>query len=127
VILSTNAGYVSIFRDNLCSISGPCIRRSAQFTLHIRPNFLYNPLLEIFDYFDQAQEVFESHHRSPAGEHYERIGLPGVGPSAWKISHLAILGVVEHPPLTPTPAAIDELKLLSMPGVKGVGHTKILF
>jgi len=84
-------------------------------------------LLEIFDYFDQAQEVFESHHRSPAGEHYERIGLPGVGPSAWKISHLAILGVVEHPPLTPTPAAIDELKLLSIPGVKGVGHTKILF
>jgi hypothetical protein len=84
-------------------------------------------LIEIFDYFDQAQEIFESRDRSPSGEHCERIGLPGVGPSAWNISHLAILGVVEHPRLAPTPPAIDKLKLLPMPRMKRVGYPKILF
>jgi hypothetical protein len=95
------------------------------FTLHIRPNFLYSACLEIFDQFDQAHQVFESAHRSPCGENHERIGLTDIGPSAWKISHLSILGIVKHPPLAPTQAAIDKLKLPPTPGVKRMSYTKI--
>src|SRR5271166_821012 len=100
---------------------------TAYFTLHIRPNFLYSACLELFDQFDQAQQVFEPAYRSSCGEHYEWISLTGIGPSAWKISHLPILGIVKHPPLAPTQTAFDKLKLPSTPGVKWVGYPKILF
>jgi hypothetical protein len=75
----------------------------------------------------QAQQVLESTHRSPSGEHYERIDLTGIGPSGWEIGHLPIRGVVKHPPLAPALAAIHKLKPLSTPWVKRVGYTKILF
>ena len=64
-------------------------------------------------------------HRWPCGENHERIGLTNIGPSAWKISHLSILGIVKHPPLAPTQAAIDKLKLPPTPGVKRMSYTKI--
>jgi hypothetical protein len=65
--------------------------------------------------------------RRRGGEGYERISLTGIGPSAWKISHLPIISVVKHPPLAPTQAAIDKLKLPSTLWVKRVGHPKIMF
>jgi hypothetical protein len=75
----------------------------------------------------KRSRIFDPAYRSPCGEDDERIGLTGIGPSAWKISHLPILGVVKHPPLAPTQAAIGKLKLPSTPRVKRVGYTKILY
>ena len=106
------------------SFGGTTLWRSAYFTLRIRSNFLYTACLEIFDQFDQAQQVFEPAHRLPSGENHERIGLTRIGPSAWEISHLPIRGIVKHPPLAPTQAAIDKLKLPSKPRVKRVSYTK---
>src|SRR5262245_40101783 len=50
--------------------------------------------------------------------------MPGSHPAGRKIGQLPILGVIEYPPLTPAPTAIDKLEFSSLPWVKRVGHTE---
>ncbi len=82
---------------------------------------------EILDQIDQPQQVLESGERSLPGVDDERVDLTGVGPTRREKGRLPIFGIIKNSPLTPTTPTINKLKLPSAPGMKWVGHPKILF
>ena len=111
--------------ERVTAQNNPAYFPQAEFGRQVKA--LKSALGQHFPRVPPAQQVFEPACRSPGGEDYKRISLTGIGPSAWKISYLPILGVIKHPPLAPTQAAIDKLKFPPEPRMKRVGNSKILF
>jgi hypothetical protein len=84
-------------------------------------------LLSLFNLLDELgkmQEIPHTKGRSASGKHHRRIGRDNACPGGWQPTHVLGSIVKGHPIFSPIVAAGEDLKLLAVQGMEGMGDGK---
>jgi hypothetical protein len=110
--------YERVFRRNFLYISGK---------IGLTLCFLLPSLFDATDELGKLQEICHAKGGSTSCQNHTRIRGSNTGPGCWQRSHVA-RGIVKGDPIfSPIVSVTEDLKLLAVQGMKGMGDRENSF